>query len=265
MMNRKITKIAGLLLSLILLTGCFAGCKEENEKEELVIGITYFAPMNYMENNELTGFETEFAKAVCNKLGMTAKFQEIKWESKENELNGNAIDCIWNGMTIDDERKETMQISVPYMRNKQVAVVLKENAEKYKDLTNLEGVTVVAEAKSAGETVATKDEAFKDASYTAVDAQSKALMEVKSKTAEICLVDYVLTIGSIGEGTSYEDLVVLEKDFAPEEYGIAFKKGNNELCDKVNKAIQELADEGELNKIASKYKLQDLLLVQPSK
>lgn len=116
-----------------------------------------------------------------------------------------------------------------------------------------------------GETVATKDETFKDASYTAVDAQSKALMEVKSKTAEICLVDYVLTIGSIGEGTSYEDLVVLEKDFAPEEYGIAFKKGNNELCDKVNKAIQELADEGELNKIASKYKLQDLLLVQPSK
>ena len=89
--------------------------------------------------------------------------------------------------------------------------------------------------------------------------------EVKSKTAEICLVDYVLTIGSIGEGTSYEDLVVLEKDFAPEEYGIAFKKGNNELCDKVNKAIQELADEGELNKIATKYKLQDLLLVQPSK
>ncbi len=265
MKNRKITKIAGLLLSMILLAGCFAGCKEGNEKEELVIGITYFAPMNYLENNELTGFETEFAKAVCKKLGMTAKFQEIKWKSKENELNGNAIDCIWNGMTIDDDRKETMQISVPYMRNKQVAVVLKENAEKYKDLTNLEGVTVVAEAKSAGETVATKDETFKDASYTAVDAQSKALMEVKSKTAEICLVDYVLTIGSIGEGTSYEDLVVLEKDFAPEEYGIAFKKGNNELCDKVNKAIQELADEGELNKIASKYKLQDLLLVQPSK
>lgn len=62
MMNRKITKIAGLLLSLILLTGCFAGCKEENEKEELVIGITYFAPMNYMENNELTGLKRSLRK-----------------------------------------------------------------------------------------------------------------------------------------------------------------------------------------------------------
>lgn len=264
MKKRKIAKITGLLLAAVLLTGCFAGCSSE-DKNELIIGITYFAPMNYMEDGELTGFETEFAKAVCEKLGMTPKFQEIKGESKETELNGNAIDCIWNGMTIDDERKETMQISVPYMRNKQVAVVLKENAEKYKDLTNLEGVTVVAEAKSAGETVATTDETFKDASYTPVDAQSKALLEVKSKTAEICLVDYVLTIGSIGEGTDYEDLVVLEKDFAPEEYGIAFKKGNTELCDKVNQAIQELADEGRLQEIAAKYKLEDLLLVQPSK
>jgi len=265
MKNRKITRIAGLLLSLTLLAGCFAGCKGNDTKEEMVIGITYFAPMNYMENNELTGFETEFAKAVCEKLGMTPKFQEIKWEAKENELNGNTIDCIWNGMTIDDERKETMQLSVPYMRNKQVAVVLKENLEKYQDLTNLKDVKVVAEAKSAGEKVATTDEIFQEAAYTAVDAQSKALMEVKSKTADICLVDYVLTIGSIGEGTSYEDLVVIDKDFAPEEYGIAFKKGNTELCDKVNKAIQELADEGELNKIAAKYKLQDLLLIKASK
>ncbi|HIU28723.1 MAG TPA: transporter substrate-binding domain-containing protein [Candidatus Egerieisoma faecipullorum] len=265
MKKRKIAKMTGLLLAAVLLTGCFAGCSGGGDQNELIIGITYFAPMNYMEDGELTGFETEFATAVCEKLGMTPKFQEIKWESKETELNGNAIDCIWNGMTIDDDRKESMQISVPYMRNKQVAVVLKENAEKYKDLTNLEGVTVVAEAKSAGETVATTDETFQDASYTPVDAQSKALLEVKSKTAEICLVDYVLTIGSIGEGTDYEDLVVLEKDFAPEEYGIAFKKGNTELCDKVNQAIQELADEGKLYEIAAKYKLEDLLLIQPSK
>ncbi len=264
MKTRKITKIAGLLLSAVLLAGCFAGCSG-SEENEMIIGITYFAPMNYMENNELTGFETEFAKAVCEKIGMTPKFQEINWKTKENELNANTIDCIWNGMTIDDEKKETMQISVPYMKNKQVAVVLKENLEKYKDLTALQDAVIVAEAGSAGETVATKDETFKDAKFTAVDTQSKALLEVKSKTADICLVDYVLTIGSIGEGTSYEDLVLIDREFAPEEYGIAFKKGNTELCDKVNKAIQELADEGKLNEIASKYKLQDLLLVKPHK
>ena len=94
------------------------------DKGELVIGITYFAPMNYKnENDELVGFETEFAKAVCEKLGVTAKFQVIDWNSKETELAAKNIDCIWNGMTITDERLENMSISIPYMQNKQVKVV----------------------------------------------------------------------------------------------------------------------------------------------
>ncbi|MBR5155547.1 MAG: transporter substrate-binding domain-containing protein [Clostridia bacterium] len=92
------------------------------EKGELIIGITLFAPMNYYEGEELIGFETEFAKAVCEKLGVKAKFVEINWNSKEIELNAKNIDCIWNGMTITEERATNMSISVPYMQNKQVMV-----------------------------------------------------------------------------------------------------------------------------------------------
>ncbi len=94
------------------------------DKGELVIGITYFAPMNYLDDDgNLVGFETEFAKAVCEKLGVTAKFQEISWAAKETELAAKNIDCIWNGMTITSEREENMAISIPYMQNKQVKVV----------------------------------------------------------------------------------------------------------------------------------------------
>ncbi len=93
-------------------------------KGEMVIGITLFAPMNYYDDNKkLIGFETEFAEAVCEKLGVKAKFVEINWDSKEMELNSKNIDCIWNGMTITEERLENMSISVPYMQNKQVMVV----------------------------------------------------------------------------------------------------------------------------------------------
>lgn len=96
------------------------------DKGELVIGITIFAPMNYYDDSEeLIGFETEFAKAVCEKLGVEAKFVEINWDSKEMELNSKSIDCIWNGMTITEERLENMSISVPYMQNKQVMVAAK--------------------------------------------------------------------------------------------------------------------------------------------
>lgn len=94
------------------------------DKGELVIGITYFAPMNYLnDKQELVGFETEFAKAVCEKLGVNAKFQEISWNAKETELAAKNIDCIWNGMTITEDRLENMSISIPYMENKQVKVV----------------------------------------------------------------------------------------------------------------------------------------------
>lgn len=96
---------------------------EIQAKGELVIGMTLFAPMNYYdENEELIGFETEFAKAVCEKLGVAAKFVEINWDTKEIELNSKNIDCIWNGMTITEERATNMSISVPYMANKQVMV-----------------------------------------------------------------------------------------------------------------------------------------------
>ncbi len=94
------------------------------EKGTLVVGITYFAPMNYKdENGKLVGFETEFAEAVAKELGLEVKFQVIDWNSKETELASKNIDCIWNGMTITPEREENMQISIPYMQNKQAVVV----------------------------------------------------------------------------------------------------------------------------------------------
>ena len=93
-------------------------------KGTLVVGITLFAPMNYNDDNgELIGFETEFAKAVAAKLGLEIKFQVIDWNSKETELASKNIDCIWNGMTITPERAENMQVTIPYMQNKQAVVV----------------------------------------------------------------------------------------------------------------------------------------------
>lgn len=259
-------KIIALILALVTLTCCtfaLSSCKNE---EELIIGITYFAPMNYKDaDGKLVGFETEFAEAVCKELGMKPKFQEIDWEAKENELNGKTIDCIWNGMTITSERAETMAISIPYMKNKQVLVVKEENLAQYTVDSDLTGKSLVAEKKSAGETAAQTDEYLKKASYTGVDKMATALMEVKSGTADACVIDYVTALGSIGEGTDYADLVVVEAlTFgAEEQYGIAFRKGEDDaqLVKDVNAAIQKLAENGELKRIAEKYNLEDYLLV----
>lgn len=117
--------------------------------------------------------------------------------------------------------------------------------------------------KSAGEEVAESDDFFKDANYVSVDSQAKALLEVKSGTADIAIIDYVMSIGTIANGTDYADLKVVEgKDFAQEQYGIALRKGDTETLEKINNAIQDVANDGKLEEIAKKYSLQDLLLVK---
>ena len=184
----KKKKLLSLLLAGAMSASIFVGCGSSatdwdyiSNKGEFVIGVTYFEPMNYLDaDGKLTGFETEFAEAVCEKMGVTPKFQKIDWDSKEVELNSKTIDCIWNGLTIDDDRKTTMDISTPYMENKQVMVAKSDVADKIKSADDLKDKTVVAEKKSAGETVAQTDEFFSSAKYVSVDAQAKALLEVKS-------------------------------------------------------------------------------------
>ena len=231
------------------------------EDGKMVVGMTLFAPMNYYDDdNNFVGFETEFANAVGEKLGVEIEFVEIDWTTKEIELAAKSIDCIWNGMTITPERAEAMSISTPYMANKQVLVTKAENAEAYAEPGNLTDKIVVAEAESAGEGVATGDNYFAAANYVAVDTMAKALMEVSSGTADACVVDYVAAIGMIGEGTDYADLVTVDTDdFSPEEYGVAFRKGSD-VTEKANAAMAELAAEGTLKEIAAKYKLDELIL-----
>ena len=271
-------KVLALVLSLVLVVGVVAtlsacgGNGDEaqksdfeyiQEKGKLTIGITYFAPMNYFdENNELVGFETEFATAVCEKLGVEPQFQEINWTAKETELAGKSIDCIWNGMTITPEREEAMDISTPYLANKQVLVVKADKLAEIKALESGKDLNIVAEKESAGEEVATTDAFFAESNYTAVDTQAKAFTEVASGIADGCVVDYVCSIGMIGEGTDFEDLVVVDTlNFADEQYGIAFRKGSD-VDDKVNAAITELVNDGTLAEIAAKYKLEEQVIAK---
>lgn len=255
-------KILSVLIALTMLCGIAAMFSSCGSDDEFVVGITYYEPMNYInDDGELVGFETEFARAVCEKLGYKVRFQEIDWSAKETELNSGAIDCIWNGMTIDAERQANMALSNAYMQNKQVLVVKSENLEKYSDDSAFDGARIVAESKSAGETVATTDELFAKASFTPVDTQAKTLMEVNSGTADAALLDYVASIGMIGEGTDYDNLVVVDAyEFSPEQYAIAFRKDDTETRDKFQSAIDELMADGTVEEIAKTYKLDALLV-----
>lgn len=127
------------------------------KKGTLKIGYTVFAPIAFEEGTNLTGYDIELARAVAAKLGLKPEFIEINWDAKETELASKNIDLIWNGMTITPERVEAMSISVPYMKNQQMAVIRKADAEKYSAadfkefIKKASSARVAAEAGSAGE------------------------------------------------------------------------------------------------------------------
>ncbi len=230
------------------------------DKGNFVAGITLFEPMNYYdENGELTGFETEFTKAVCEKLGVEAKFQEIEWDKKEIELNAKTIDAIWNGLTVTEERKENMGFSKSYVRNKQVVVIKADNKDKYTDEASMAGASCAAESGSAGQTAIETSSVLSQNEFVGASAQKDVLLEVKAGTVELGVLDYVMAKASIGEGTDYSDLMIVEGvELAPEEYAIGMRKGDTETIEKVNGAIDELVADGTLKALAEKYGLADV-------
>lgn len=119
---------------------------------KFIVGYTLFAPIAYKDDaGNLVGFDIDLAKAVAEKLNLGVEFEVIEWSAKEAKLEGGSIDCIWNGMTITEERKEAMEITIPYLNNKQVAVIRKADKEKYTDVESMKGAIMGAEKGSAGE------------------------------------------------------------------------------------------------------------------
>ena len=193
----------------------------------------------------------ELATAVCEKLGVEPEFVEINWDTKETELAAKSIDCIWNGLTLTDDREENMACTKPYVKNAQV-VVVKEGTD-YTSTADLAGKTVVAEAGSAGETTITENADLSQADYIAKSVQTDCLMEVAAGTADAAILDLTLASAMIGEGTDYADLKMVD-ELNVEEYGVAFRKGSD-VPDAVNTAFDELKADGTMQALADKYGL----------
>ena len=129
------------------------------ERGKFIVGYTIFAPIAYEKDGQLVGFDIELAKAVAEYLQLQVEFKIINWNTKEAELQSGSIDCIWNGMTITAERQANMAISIPYMNNKQVAVIRKADKDKYKTTEDMSKAIIGAEDGSAGMSCVVKEKA----------------------------------------------------------------------------------------------------------
>ena len=221
-------------------------------KGKMTIGYTVYEPMNYTDaDGNFTGFDTELATAVCEKLGVEPEFVEINWDTKVVELDAKSIDCIWNGLTLTDEIKENTATTKPYAKNAQVVVV--KDGTEYTSTADLVGKTVVAEAGSAGESAIADDASLSQADYISKSVQTDCLMEVAAGTADAAVLDLTLANAMIGEGTDYADLKIVD-ELNAEEYGVAFRKGSDAAA-AVDAAFDELKADGTMQALADKYDL----------
>ncbi len=264
---KKFIMIMSLVMALALFAGCTpagntpAGDSAKGDYEviknagQMIIGITEYEPMNYYDaDGKLIGFDTEYAEAVCEILGVKAEFRVINWKTKETELAAGNIDCIWNGLTVTEERKEDMDFTTPYLTNKQCVVISKANADKFTTAESLAGAILTAESGSAGETAILADANLSKATFTGAESQKSALVALAAGNADAAVVDITLAAASVGEG-SYADLMMLEDiELVDEQYAIGFRVGSD-LTAKVNEATYTLIDNGTLASLAEKYEL----------
>ena len=233
------------------------------DKGTLVVGITNFEPMDYQdENGNWIGFDADMAKAFAESLGVKVEFQEINWDYKVMELNAKNIDCVWNGMTINDEVKAAMSVSDPYCLNAQVLVVPADKADQFQSVEDLEGLTVAVESGSAGEDAA---EAL-GLTTVPVQKQSDTLMEVSAGTSDAAVIDLLMAGAMIGEGTSYADLTYTlnlneAQGLESEEYGVGFRQGSD-LTEAYNEFWASAVADGSALETANTYGVQESVILE---
>ena len=255
-MNKKILIIIGI----IVIIGIILGISINKPKDEntFILGMDdSFPPMGYRnENNELVGFDIDLANEVCKKMGMKLKTQTISWAAKEQELDSGNIDCIWNGFGYTEDRNNAMTLSKPYVKDKSMFVV--KEGSNYEN--QLKGKKIGVQSGS------TQEKRLNESNY------GKELGEIIGYT------DYLTALMDLETGnidavymSQISGNYIIEKQnkefktfdatgIGEESKGmaIAFKKGNTELKDKVEKALEELKQEGKLKELSEKWFGKDL-------
>ena len=226
----------------------------------LIVGFDQdFPPMGFVgDNGEYTGFDLDLAKEVASRLGLEYKAQPVTWDSKDMELESGNIDCIWNGFTITG-REDDYTWTTPYMANKQVFVVA--NDSDIKSQADLAGKVVEVQADSSAEAALKENQDLANTfgQLLTTPDYNTAFMDLEQGAVDAVAMDVIVAGYQIKQRNA--DFKILDDSLSEEEYGVGFKKGNTELRDKVQGALEEMAADGTLAKISDEWFGEDVTTI----
>ena len=246
-----------LLAALLLLALCACGAKKEEtpaEEKVFVMGIdAEYPPFSFIDaDGSYSGFDVEICRAACEKLGWKFEVFGVNWDDKLVQLDAGECDCIWSGMTILDSMKESgYVISAPYYDNTQVLLV--KDGSGFASSADLAGKVVAVQLGTSGEALLNDDLADLAASFGNVitcDSFLKCFTELDGGAVDAVFVDLPVATAYAAE---HKGFAVLNENLGAEQYGIAFRSGDAELCKAIEGAVAELVADGTYAKIAENY------------
>lgn len=268
-MKKKILMIA---VAMVMMIGCLAlaGCGgsdsgsasgSSGDTQTFTVGFdAEYPPYGYKDDDgEYVGFDLELAEKVCEMEGWELVKTPIAWDSKDMELDSGAIDCIWNGFTING-REDDYEWSDPYVDNSQVIVVSEKSG--IKTLADLKDKVVGVQQASAALTVLTEDQKELGDSFKELQQftdYNVAFTELLSGSLDALAIDIGVAQYQLNKSEGY---VILDEELNAEQYGIGFKKGNTELRDTVNADLHKLAEDGTVAEVAEKYGIADQICIK---
>ena len=224
--------------------------------KKLVVGFDQeYPPYGFKgDDGKFTGFDLDLAKAVAKKQGWKVKLEAVDWDAKDTLLNSGAINCIWNGFTMEG-REGKYTFSDPYMLNEQVIVVKKDSG--ISDWKGLSGKNVITQTDSAAQDVLQGDQKKLNATFAGGAVQTigdynTAFMQLESGAVDAVACD--LSIAAYQLAAKPDAYEQLKKPLSKEHYAVGFKKGDKATAKAVTKSFKELYKDGTVKKLCEKYK-----------
>lgn len=244
---KKVLSIVLAITLVALVAVGFAACKKDEAKDTLVMATNAeFPPYEFHEGDKIVGIDAEIAQAIADKLGMELKIEDVAFDSIIPGVQAGKYDMGMAGMTVTDERLESVNFSTSYAKGVQVVIVKEGSAIKTVD--DIEGKKIGVQTSTTGDIYASDD--FGEENVTKYDNGAVAVQALLSGKVDCVIIDNEPAKSYVAAN---EGLKILETSYVEEDYAICFNKDNTDLQDKVNKALEELIADGTVKSIVDKY------------